>query len=298
MYRLVTSFITSLIFIFCCPSHCGTTGSDGFFIFLKPYNSELYPGFHLNEKPNDRAGIVSYYKSLSLFMGSFLTPFLSEVEYEHFWIVPAIYTKTFPSFLRNHHLVNVIIPNMEIARIVPENFDLQDDVYETTNWGLEKINVEKAWEISNGSGITVASIDTGVLYTHESIVDSYGGSSQSHDYAWFDPKEYRCKPDACFPEFCCINEPFDYEGHGTHTIGTIAGSKVSGIGVAPGVRWIAAKGCKSSVCIAYGLGKFSNIMKVKSAEWVVCPTKLDGTDPDCTKGADIVSNSWGVSNNF
>jgi hypothetical protein len=35
-------------------------------------------------------------------------------------------------------------------------------------------------------------------------------------------------------------------------------------------------------------------MTVKSAQWVVCPTKLDGTNADCSKGADIVSNSWGV----
>jgi subtilisin family serine protease len=82
-----------------------------------------------------------------------------------------------------------------------------------------------------------------------------------------------------------MDEPFDIIGHGTHVIGSIAGSVQSGVGVAPGVSWMAAKGCRDGACLAYGL--------LKSAEWVVCPTRLDGAEPRCDLGADIVSNSWG-----
>jgi subtilisin family serine protease len=231
---------------------------NGFLVFLKDYDATLYPGFRLTDKSDDRVGIVNYYNALSIHMESFVSDLLKDVEYEIFWIAPVIYTKTFPILLQNHHLVDKIVPNTEIARIVPGIFEPEEMVSENTNWGLDKMNVMKAWEISDGSGITVASIDTGVMYTHESIVSSYGGSLDSHDYTWFDPKEFRnddwwCTPGICSPIFCCMNEPFDNNGHGTHTIGTIAGSKNSGIGVAPGVRWIAAKGCRDGGCLAYGL---------------------------------------------
>ena len=48
---------------------------------------------------------------------------------------------------------------------------------------------------------------------------------------------------------------------GTHTMGTIAGTAETGIGVAPGVQWIAAKGCRDGSCLDYGL--------LASAEWVM-----------------------------
>lgn len=87
------------------------------------------------------------------------------------------------------------------------------------------------------------------------------------------------------PRFCCLDEPFDNVGHGSHVMGSIVGSTESGTGVAPGARWIAAKGCRDGNCLRYGLAK--------SAQWVICPTRINGTDADCSRGADIVSNSWG-----
>ena len=75
--------------------------------------------------------------------------------------------------------------------------------------------------------------------------------------------------------------------HGSHVTGTSVGSEKFGIGVAPGAKWIAAKGCRDGQCLNYGL--------ITSAQWVLCPTRLDGSEPDCTKGADVISNSWGGS---
>jgi len=125
--------------------------------------------------------------------------------------------------------------------------------------------------------------------THVTLLDNYrgylGNNQFSHDYNWYDPKEFQndewwCGGWECSPADCCLDTPFDPIGHGTHTMGTIAGSEGSGIGVAPGVKWIAAKGCRDGSCLNFGL--------LTSAEWVICPTKLDGTAPDCTQGADIV----------
>jgi len=82
-----------------------------------------------------------------------------------------------------------------------------------------------------------------------------------------------------------MDEPGDQNGHGTHTMGTIVGSETSGVGVAPGAQWIASKGCATILCTEADL--------TASAQFVLCPTRVDGTDPDCSKGANVVSNSWG-----
>jgi len=141
-------------------------------------------------------------------------------------------------------------------------------------WNIEIINSVDAWNVTEGEGVTSSNIDTGVLYTHEALVSNYRGNlggSYDHDYNWLDPRGQVI--------------PFDNNGHGTHTMGTLAGSRTSGVGVAPGTKWIAAKGCASSSC--------SNADLIASAEWVVCPTEQGGSGEDCTRGADLVSNSWG-----
>merc|ERR1712232_1447820 len=108
-----------------------------------------------------------------------------------------------------------------------------DEKKDLLEWNVAIIGADDAWDMGyDGSGIVVGNIDTGVRYTHEALRDNYRGASSGHDYNWFDPNG---NP-----------EPFDNNGHGTHTMGTIAGSTASGVGVAPGSTWIAAKGCASS----------------------------------------------------
>jgi len=70
-------------------------------------------------------------------------------------------------------------------------------------------------------------------------------------------------------------------------MGTMVGKTLGNyhIGVAHGARWIAAKGCAGWSCSIYDLSA--------SAQFVMCPTKQDGKATDCSKGADVVSNSWG-----
>jgi len=136
-------------------------------------------------------------------------------------------------------------------------------------WGIEKIRAQDAWELdggNSGEGIVVANIDTGVRYTHEALSHNFRGV----DYGWFDP--YTLAP-----------SPIDRNGHGTHTMGTIAGA--NGIGVAPGATWIACRGCDTSSCTSQAL--------LSCGQFMSCPTLPNGGSPDCSKAPHLVSNSWG-----
>jgi subtilisin family serine protease len=150
-------------------------------------------------------------------------------------------------------------------------------------WGVEKIGADDVWaEGILGSGIVVANVDTGVQYDHPALVNQYrgnlGGGVFDHNYSWWDPTDV------------CGDEPCDNAGHGTHTMGTMVGGDGPGpftpdIGVAPGARWIAAKGCEDLFC--------SDVALLSAGQFILAPTDVDGNNPDPTKRPDIVNNSWG-----
>lgn len=147
-----------------------------------------------------------------------------------------------------------------------------------TSWGLDKIGAPIAWASgATGAGITVGVIDSGFLASHDALRAAYRGSradgTQVHDYNWFDGIEGQAAP-------------VETRGHGTHVAGIVAGS---GIGVAPGARIIAARAINTA-------GNNTTDATLRSLQWMLAPTKIDGSDPDPTKGADVVNNSWGTSN--
>ncbi|CAK4539503.1 unnamed protein product [Aphanomyces euteiches] len=104
------------------------------------------------------------------------------------------------------------------------------------------------------------------MYTHEAIKDSWRS-----ELGWFDP-------------YNGTSLPWDSDGHGSHTIGTMVGSK--GIGVAPGAKWIACMGM-------YGDIGGDDKSMLQCAQFMLCPTKPDGTGADCKKGPHVINNSWG-----
>jgi subtilisin family serine protease len=150
-------------------------------------------------------------------------------------------------------------------------------------WGVAQIGADQVWDEGiTGQGVVLANLDTGVDYLHPALVEQYrgneGGGEFIHDYNWWDPTGI------------CGDEPCDNVAHGTHTMGTMVGGDGLGpftpdIGVAPGARWIAAKGCEEFFCTETSL--------LSGGEFLLAPTDLQGENPDPSMRPDVINNSWG-----
>ena len=149
---------------------------------------------------------------------------------------------------------------------------------------IARVRAPDAWALGfNGTGVVVGTLDGGVRYTHEALVDGYRGTVGSsdgeyefdHDYNWHDWAYARSYPD-------------DDDGHGTNVQGVATGGL--GLGVAPGARWISGK-------IFNAAGYAAGDWILAGVEWMMCPTRVDdvnASEPDCSRGADVVSCSWGI----
>lgn len=134
-------------------------------------------------------------------------------------------------------------------------------------WGLAKIKAQAAWNLSKGSEqIVVADIDTGVDYNHEDLAANM----------WRNPKP--TKGDVVGYDFANDDAlPFDDQGHGTHTSGTIGavgGNAIGLSGVSPRTSIMAIK-----FITAEGSGTTSDA--IRSIDYAVA------------NGARVLSNSWG-----
>ncbi|MCU0493135.1 MAG: S8 family serine peptidase, partial [Chloroflexaceae bacterium] len=112
-----------------------------------------------------------------------------------------------------------------------------------TCWHVRQVSGYRTWADFgvSGQGITVANIDSGVDFNHPALVQHYRGNREGgsfeHAYNWFDPGRFPI--------------PNDLSGasHGTHVMGTMVGrgngtGNQPAVGIAPGARWIAARGCR------------------------------------------------------
>jgi subtilisin family serine protease len=206
------------------------------------------------------------------------------VEYESFWISNAVKVtgdEALAHRLARHpdvsHLeadrtYHIIEP---VERVAADG----DNSIASVEWGVANINADDVWAEfgATGQGIVVASIDTGVRYTHSALVDQYrgnlGGGNFDHNYNWHDPQG--------------SSAPNDPNDHGTHVTGTMVGDDGGSnqIGVAPGAQWVAAQGCGTFGCSSSDL--------LSSGQWMVAPTDLNGNNPDPSMAPHIVNNSWG-----
>lgn len=133
------------------------------------------------------------------------------------------------------------------------------------NWGLTAIGAQRAWSRFGvrGAGVRVGNIDTGV--------DAGSPALAGRVAAWRDFVSGR-------------PAPYDDNGHGTHTAGTIAGGGSAAIGVAPDSQLIVAK-----AMAADGAGSGSSLLA--AAEWMTDP---DG-NPATADQPQVINNSWSSS---
>ncbi|RLL46964.1 DUF3823 domain-containing protein [Oceanobacillus piezotolerans] len=145
---------------------------------------------------------------------------------------------------------------------------------QNVEWSVNRIGAPSVWDMGiDGTGIVVANIDTGVEWDHPALMDKYAGYNEitgevDHTYSFFDPVNGE-------------EEPYDFDGHGTHTMGTMVGSESDGanqVGVAPGAKWIAVQ------AFSYDGGFDSDLLE--AAEWILAP------GGDASKAPDVVNNSW------
>jgi subtilisin family serine protease len=208
------------------------------------------------------------------------------LDYRPHWIVNAVRVTS------NHATMLAIASRAEVWQIIathswripePKLSDMLAGT-EAIEWNIDRINAPQVWSTFGvrGEGVVVANIDTGVHYTHPAVVNQYrgnlGGGNFDHNYNWHDPSSVCGNPSLV---------PCDNNSHGTHTMGTMVGDDGGSnqIGVAPGARWIAAKGCETNSC--------SDAALLSSGEWVIAPTDLQGNNPRADLRPQVVNNSWG-----
>jgi len=175
--------------------------------------------------------------------------------------------------------VDKILPNETRQLFIPEKSSaaVQDPAAKTNSieWNIDRVGAPAVWEMGiDGSGITVASIDTGVQWNHPALQEKYRGFDSttgqvSHENHWFDAVAGQ-------------SAPYDDHGHGTHVTGTMVGSEPDGgnvIGVAPGAKWIAVK--------AFTASGGTDVDLLEAGEWILAPNGNPDLAPD------VVNNSWG-----
>nr|WP_264766199.1 S8 family serine peptidase [Marinobacter fonticola] len=129
---------------------------------------------------------------------------------------------------------------------------------EIQDWGLKLLNIPSLWRISEGEGVKVAILDTGVSLNHPDLT----GSIPAGNY-----KDFTNSPHGIA----------DQQGHGTHCAGIVAARKNSRgvVGVAPKAELLIGK-----VLGDDGSGTGENI--AAGVNWAV------------EQGADIISMSLGA----
>jgi subtilisin family serine protease len=203
------------------------------------------------------------------------------VEHQAFWVdnvivVPQANAQLIDA-LRALDEVALLAASPEILLFKPESAETQPGLAAVES-NLTRIKAPDAWALGfTGSGITVASIDTGVRHTHQLLAGSYRGNTGggfNHAYNWRNPYDLS------------MTVPADSDNHGSHVTGTMTGDDgaTNQTGVAPGAEWIACRGFNPSATDA-GL--------LACAQFMLAPTDLADQNPDPSRRPHVVNNSWG-----
>ena len=233
--------------------------------------------------------------------------------YKAFWISNAIWAKGDASLLEAVASLPEVAAIQQVGkgalRLPPQEKEASysPNFVTAVEPGLALVNADDVWAMGiRGQGVVVAGADTGVRFTHEALRNQYrgwGGSAaaSTHDYNWHDAIHIPNWPpeplNACNPggpggagqpsPFPCDDDELLGGGHGSHTIGSVAGfdGGANQIGMAPASKWIACRNMSN------GVGAIPTYLECM--QWFLAPTKIDGTNPDPTKAPHVINNSWG-----
>lgn len=190
-----------------------------------------------------------------------------DTKVRHFWLVNALAADVTPAeaaaLAADPDVASVDLDSPVKVSAVPQPFPDAG----TGNWGLAAIGAPAAWNTYGvtGAGVRIGSIDTGV---DPSNPDLTGKVSGWRDFVGGQPT------------------PYDDNGHGTHTVGTMVGGSAGGaaVGVAPGATVIVAKAMNAG-----GVGQGSTLLA--AAQWMADP---DGNPATADQPA-VINNSWSAS---
>jgi len=194
--------------------------------------------------------------------------------YKNYWLVNAIYaqlSKNVVLELADWNDVEIIYLWEEPELIRPVEYNFEPPAATRIENGLSVINAPEMWAMGyTGAGRLVANIDTGVDGNHPALNARWRGNNGAP------PEE--CWLDTTNPS---NDFPYDSDGHGTHTMGTMTGlaeASADTIGVALEAQWIASRAIVSG-------GNAT-----AAFQWMVDP---DGDPNTIDDVPDVISNSWG-----
>jgi subtilisin family serine protease len=204
---------------------------------------------------------------------------LSSVKsFQPFWITNAISltaTREEIEAIASNPQVEVIYEDYPVTLVEPVSVQRASGNMAEREKSIAAIGLREVWEMGyTGLGRLVCNLDTGVDGCHPALFSNWRGNNGGTPSAcWFDPYG---------SEF-----PQDLRGHGTHTMGVMAGiSEGDTIGVAFGAQWIAA------AVIDRGASISQTISDIISAfQWAVDP---DGNPETTDDVPDVINNSWGI----
>jgi serine protease AprX len=221
------------------------------------------------------------------------------IEHKPFWIVNVIWARgdlgAVERIARRPDVAAIYasgVGALPRPRPEPRIGTLSADATAAVEWNIATVNADDVWALGfTGQGVTVASADTGVEWTHPALKNKYrgwNGTTADHNYNWHDgnpnPANTVCPGPSPEP---CDDDEFLGGGHGTHTTGTMVGDDGLGnqVGMAPGARWIACRNMN------HGVGVVPTYLACM--EWFLAPTDSSDQNADPSKAPDVVNNSWG-----
>ncbi len=200
---------------------------------------------------------------------------------EFYWVINAIAVTGTPRAMQRLAAlpeVEGVYPDRRIRQVAPES---AADPAETIPWNLDLVRAPQAWsQGARGAGVVVASLDTGVDWTHPALKQNFRGynpadpTTPNTEGNWLDVVGRS-------------STPYDDIGHGTHTAGTAVGyDRATGryVGVAPDAKWIAVKAFSPQ-------GAYDSWL-MEAGQWLLAPKDRNGVGhPEWAP--DVIINSWG-----